>query len=77
MEAVSNPAIKVVSFNLFGTLLLRPYAKPSDIFLHLAQIHNVPDFPEMRLKVQSLLNNSLYLEEIYEQECLSSYRHVK
>ena len=25
----------VISFDIFDTLLLRPYAKPTDLFLHL------------------------------------------
>jgi len=71
MEAVSNPAIKVVSFNLFGTLLLRPYAKPSDIFMHLAQIHNVPEFPEIRAAAEKsarkkVKNGEINIFNIYE-----------
>ena len=38
MEAVSNPAIKVVSLNLFGTLVSRPYFSEDDIFKHYEMV---------------------------------------
>ena len=30
---------KIVSFDIFDTLLLRPYAKPVDLFLHLEKLY--------------------------------------
>ncbi|MCV6598920.1 MAG: HAD-IA family hydrolase [Alphaproteobacteria bacterium] len=67
----------VVSFDIFDTLLLRPYAKPVDLFSHLEQLENVEGFAEERVNAERRTrriikgNNPKYeditLDEIYEE----------
>lgn len=38
----------VISFDIFDTLLLRPYAKPSNVFQHLEEINNAIGFSVVR-----------------------------
>lgn len=39
---------KVVSFDIFDTLLLRPFVKPTDLFLYMEDKYNAPGFAEKR-----------------------------
>lgn len=39
---------KVVSFDIFDTLLVRPYVKPTDLFLHMEKAFERPGFAEER-----------------------------
>lgn len=41
---------KVVSFDIFDTLLVRPYINPNDLFDHLGILENVLNFRELREK---------------------------
>lgn len=43
---------KIISFDIFDTLLLRPYVKPTDLFEHLSRIENVNNFKELRIKAE-------------------------
>ncbi|HFP7753851.1 TPA: DUF4422 domain-containing protein [Campylobacter jejuni] len=61
----------VVSFDLFDTLLLRPYSTPQDIFLHLEEKYNLKGFAKDRMEAENkaciLLNKKLVnYDEIYE-----------
>ena len=38
----------IISFDIFDTLLVRPYVHPNDLFNHLAELGNIPDFRKMR-----------------------------
>ena len=72
LERVSISKVGVVSFNVFGTLLLRPYAKPRDLLIHLGQIHNLPDFGEKRIDAEKrarakVKHGEVTLEEIYRE----------
>lgn len=40
---------KVVSFDIFDTLLVRPYVRPTDLFEHMEQIENIPGFAQARI----------------------------
>ncbi len=40
----------VVSFDIFDTLLLRPYIKPTDLFVHMEKVFNAPGFAENRIR---------------------------
>ena len=40
----------VVSFDIFDTLLLRPYIKPTDLFVHMEKFFNAPGFAENRIQ---------------------------
>lgn len=39
-EAIMNPEIKIISFDVFDTLLLRPFLYPTDLFIVLEQYVN-------------------------------------
>ena len=42
----------VISFDIFDTLLLRPYAKPTDLFLHIEKSENIPFFCYLRQEAE-------------------------
>ena len=44
---------KVVSFDIFDTLLLRPYAKPEDMFAHIEKMTGRKGFAERRKRAES------------------------
>ncbi len=68
MNGVSD-SIKVVSFDLFDTLVLRPFLKPTDLFILLGQIQSRNDFCDLRIKAESKARSSIgtwvTLDEIY------------
>ena len=68
MDGVSD-SIKVVSFDLFDTLILRPFLKPTDLFILLGQIQSRNDFCDFRIKAESKARSSIgtevTLDEIY------------
>lgn len=43
---------EVVSFDIFDTLLLRPYLHPTDLFRHLERIHNKPLYAKRRVEAE-------------------------
>ena len=45
-------AHKVVSFDIFDTLLVRPYVKPTDLFLHMEKVFNIPFFCYTRQEIE-------------------------
>lgn len=45
-------ACKIVSFDIFDTLLCRPYVKPTDLFVHMEKIFNKPDFANARINAE-------------------------
>lgn len=66
---ISNPNIKVISFDVFDTLLLRPAINPTDIFYlaaaKLKQTINA-DFIKYRLSAEQELNNPFAtIDDIY------------
>lgn len=66
---IASPAIDIVSFDIFDTLLQRPCLTPTDIFhlinAELKQTDNI-DFLKYRLKAEQELNNpNANLKEIY------------
>ena len=38
----------IISFDIFDTLLIRPYAKPSNVFQHLEEMNNAIGFSAVR-----------------------------
>ena len=62
-------SVKVVSFDLFDTLILRPFLKPTDLFILLGQIQSRNDFCDNRIKAESNARSSIgtevTLDEIY------------
>lgn len=63
----------VVSFDIFDTLLVRPYIKPIDLFIHLERLHGANGFAKHR--VQAELNarkresslEDITIEQIYRE----------
>ncbi len=68
MDGVSD-SVKVISFDLFDTLILRPFLKPTDLFILLGQIQSRNDFCDFRIKAESKARSSVgtevTLDEIY------------
>lgn len=64
---------QVISFDIFDTLLLRPYVKPIDLFYHLEKIENKPGYARVRIdaEVQARKKHAelddINLFEIYEE----------
>lgn len=63
---------EIISFDIFDTLLLRPYAKPVDLFRHLEYIHRAEYFYEERIlaekKARKFYSNQedITYNQIYE-----------
>lgn len=64
---------KLVSFDIFDTLLLRPYIHPTDLFLHIEKIENKPFFCQLRQDAEREARNKrsdvedITLDEIYDE----------
>ena len=43
---------KVISFDIFDTLLIRPYLKPTDLFLHIEKQERKPGFAKARIEAE-------------------------
>jgi HAD superfamily hydrolase (TIGR01549 family) len=62
----------VVSFDIFDTLILRPFLKPTDLFLTLSPHHNIPSFrknrieAERRARIKSFEDNGTYEITIFD-----------
>jgi len=66
----------VVTFDIFDTLLFRPFAKPADLFLLLGEKHNLPIFSKIRQEAEAKVRNlkqkdydsrEIYIEDIYKE----------
>jgi HAD superfamily hydrolase (TIGR01549 family) len=55
---------QIISFDIFDTLLIRPYIKPSDIFFHLEKIYSLPGFAKHRMDTESSAREKTPVEEI-------------
>ena len=60
-----------VSFDIFDTLVLRPYVKPTDLFYHLEDQENKPGFASARIRAEKearvKYHREITLDEIYAQ----------
>lgn len=81
--AITQPQIKVVSFDVFDTLLVRPVHAPTDLFYLVEQrIHAAPDLPDLpfldlrcwaekqardRMRVVHPFYEDITLDEIYDE----------
>ena len=45
---------KYISFDIYDTLLLRPYVKPRDLFKHIEKFSNAPGFANARIRAEHL-----------------------
>lgn len=65
-------AAKIISFDIFDTLLLRPYGRPTDLFLHLEKVHKCPGFASERVAAEKAARQTyrdraeVTFDEIYE-----------
>lgn len=74
LDKIKNKINKadIVSFDIFDTLLVRPYCKPSDLFCHIGQINKMPFFATLREEIEQESRKDNYtkeditLEEIYQ-----------
>ena len=73
---ILNPSVKVVSFDLFDTLLVRPVTNPHDIWRLVGKIVDVPYFREKRLVAERKTRQNLdfpaedcNLDMIYDTYC--------
>ncbi len=64
---------KVISFDIFDTLLLRPYLQPTDMFLHIEQVYKAPFFKVLRCEAEKTARlaktdaEDVTYDEIYAQ----------
>lgn len=64
---------KVISFDIFDTLLLRPYIQPTDLFEHLGRLNNIENFKEIRIKAEKEARKvcshkeDISIDDIYKQ----------
>ncbi|MBR4631924.1 MAG: hypothetical protein IKO48_01200 [Elusimicrobia bacterium] len=61
---------KIISFDIFDTLLLRPYVRPTDLFLHMESHYNLENFAIARIQAEedarkNLNKNEITLNDIY------------
>lgn len=74
-------AAEVVSFDIFDTLLLRPYMKPADMFQHLEKIYLCSGYARQRMKAESVFYNKYgrqkeaNIDDIYK--VLPDYANMK
>lgn len=72
----------IISFDIFDTLLVRPYVKPTDLFIHIEKLYNVKGFYKNRVKAEKLARGKyidceeITLNQIYE-EIDDKYKHFK
>ena len=70
---------KVISFDIFDTLLVRPYAKPADLFTHVEMLTNVSGFAKARINASrtahKMNSKEITYEEIYSY-MPESYRYL-
>lgn len=73
---------EIISFDIFDTLLLRPYVKPTDLFTHLERLENINGFAKARINAENLARKhhkdkeEITLDEIYI-ELPEKYKHLK
>ncbi len=67
---IDNPEIKVVSFDIFDTLLVRPVVEPTDVFYLIEkkiQSEHKLGFVKYRLSAErEMKNNTVSLDDIYD-----------
>ncbi len=62
---------EVVSFDIFDTLILRPYYKPQDVFIHIERILGLKKFADKRIKAEKRArklspHDEITFNEIYQ-----------
>ncbi|MBQ8032646.1 MAG: hypothetical protein IJ266_01620 [Elusimicrobiaceae bacterium] len=63
----------VISFDIFDTLLIRPYLRPTDLFVHLEKLNQLPGFAARRIAAETAARQKhenledINLDEIYAE----------
>ena len=60
----------VISFDIFDTLLVRPYVKPTDLFYHLELLENLSGYADARIQAERDARKKIpeaTLDEIYSE----------
>lgn len=74
--------VDIVSFDIFDTLLFRPYVRPIDLFLHIEKHYNAPFFmtcrvaAEWNVRQKNPAKQDITFDEIYE-EIDGCFKHLK
>lgn len=64
---------EIISFDIFDTLLIRPYVKPTDLFLHIEKLYKIKGFHKNRIEAEKLARGKyidceeVTLNQIYEE----------
>lgn len=70
IEQEMTDDIEVISFDIFDTLILRPFVRPTDLFWMMGQELNDPGFHDRRIMAESdarrRKGSEITLDEIYE-----------
>lgn len=73
---ISKLTYEVISFDIFDTLLLRPFAKPTDLFFIVGKRLDMPEFHRVRIETEKQLRETAHqlhgtweitIEDIYEK----------
>lgn len=77
-DKIRDPQIKVVSFDVFDTLLFRPVLTPVDIFRLLENKLDIPNFHNMRVTAEAEARRykSIYVQDITLEEIYKTYAHL-
>ena len=74
---------EIISFDIFDTLLVRPYKKPTDLFYDLEKQRGIPGFAEKRIFAEKMarkenkISEDIKLEQIYEVLDVSYKKFMK
>ena len=71
---------KYISFDIYDTLLIRPYVRPKDLFLHIERLYDAPGFADARVKAESYSRGSKGGETTFDRiyECIPpQFRFLK
>lgn len=66
-EALSTTSIKVISFDIFDTLLYRPFVKPQDVFKYIEVSYNAKGFSRARKNAERRAKHILKREVSYDE----------
>ena len=64
--------VNIVSFDIFDTLLIRPFRQPVDLFLYIEKKYKVPGFKERRMRCEEYArsharNSEVTINQIYNE----------
>jgi predicted HAD superfamily hydrolase len=59
---------EVISFDIFDTLIIRPYLKPKDVFRHIERILKLENFAKKRIQAELKARKTIQADEITFEE---------